>query len=85
MSACTTCGSTDVVRLYQRRDAPDAPRSWLCVDCVYFAARLQGIALDPVPAWVERAALRELPLRPVEHRLDRRVCVGRRASDRAVG
>ena len=84
MPACATCGATEVVRLYQRRDAPDEPRSWRCVDCVYFASRLQGIALDPVPVWVERAASRELPSRPVEDRIERRLSPGRRATDRRL-
>ncbi len=84
MPSCANCGALENVRLYQRRDAADEPRSWWCVDCWYFAVRLQGIAMDPVPRWVERAALHELPPRPVEDRPDRRVSFGRRATDRVL-
>ena len=85
MPVCATCGALDDVRLYERRDVPDGRRSWLCPDCWYFAVRLQGVAPDPVPRWVERATLHELPPRPVEDRSERRVSPGRRATDRALG
>ena len=84
MPSCATCGGTDDVRLYERRDAPDAPRWWWCSTCAYYTARIQGITADPVPRWVERAALHGLPPRPVEERRDRRVGVGRRATDQAM-
>jgi len=85
MPACASCGAPDHVRLYQRRDAPDETPSWWCADCRYLAGRLNGAALDPVPRWVERATLHELPPRPVEDRLERRVSLGRRATDRVLG
>ena len=85
MPACSTCGGTEDVHLYERRDVRDAPRSWSCLDCVYFAARLQGVRVEAVPRWVERAALHGLPLKPVDDPLDRRVSFGRRATDRVLG
>ena len=84
MPSCATCGGTDDVRLYERRDDPDVPRWWWCVDCAYYAGRLTNIAADPVPRWVERAALNGLPARPVDERRERRVGFGRRATDKAV-
>jgi hypothetical protein len=85
MAVCATCGGTEDVRLYERRDAPGEQRAWWCVDCCYFAVRLSGIALDPVPRWIERAALNELPPKPVDDPLDRPVAFGRRATDRVFG
>ena len=84
MPSCATCGGTDHVRLYVLRDARGESGRWWCLDCAYFARRLSGIRADVAPAWVERAALRELPTRPLfEGTADRRVNVGgRRATDR---
>jgi hypothetical protein len=83
MPACTTCGGTDDVRLYERHDANVEPRTWWwCVDCSYFALRLNGIAATPVNRWRDRAAS-DGPTRPgSDGPGDRRVLAGRRATDR---
>jgi hypothetical protein len=86
MPACTTCGGTEDVHLYERHDARYEPRSWWwCVDCSYFAVRLNGIASNPVAPWVERAALHGLPPKPADDPRDRRASAGRRATDRGQG
>jgi hypothetical protein len=82
MPSCATCGETEDLRLYERRDAPGEERWWWCGGCSAFAARLQGMTADPVPRWVERASLHGLPARTVEERPDRRTGFGRRATDR---
>ena len=85
MPSCATCGGTEDVRLYERRDARDAPRWWWCVDCWSIAVRSSGIAADHAPSWVERAALHRLPARPVEDPRDPRVYAGRRVTDGRIG
>jgi hypothetical protein len=86
MPACTTCGGTDDVHLYERHDPRYEPRTWWwCRDCSYFAVRLNGIAADPVAGRAEWAALHALPPKPVEDPRDRRVSAGRRATDRRHG
>ena len=82
MRACTTCGGTEDVQLYERHDPRYEPRTWWwCVDCAYFAVRLNGIAADPV----DRPALHGVPPTPTDHPRDRRVLAGRRATDRRYG
>ena len=86
MPSCATCGGTEDLCLYERHDPRYEPRRWWwCVDCSYFAVRLNGIAAEPVAASVERAGLERLPSRPMEDRRDRRVSAGRRATDRGYG
>jgi hypothetical protein len=83
MPSCATCGGTEDVRLYEARAAgTERPRWWWCVDCAYFAVRLNGIAADPAASWIERAALHRLPARLVGDPRDRRLSPGRRATDR---
>ncbi len=83
MPTCTTCGGTEDVHMYERHDPRYEPRTWWwCVDCSYFAIRLNGIAADPVARWVERAAIDGLPPRPLDAPRERRVSAGRRATDR---
>jgi hypothetical protein len=78
--SCATCGGSAELRLYELRDQGDI-RRWWCVDCAYFNRRL-GIAADLAPAWVERAALRQLPSKPVDVARNRLVFAGRRVTDR---
>jgi hypothetical protein len=86
MPSCTTCGGTEDVHLYERHDDRYEPRTWWwCVDCSYFAIRLNGIAANPVAGWVERAALDGLPPKPLDVPRDRRSSAGRRATDRRYG
>lgn len=86
MPACSTCGGTDDVRLYRRHDVDYEARTlWWCVKCSYVAGRLNRVAAEPVARWVERAVLHGLTPKPVDVRWDRRVSVGRRATDRGYG
>src|SRR5258706_6731917 len=79
--SCATCGGSAELRLYELRVDQGDVRRWWCVDCSYFNRRL-GVGADLAPAWVERAALRQLPVKPVDEALDRRVLAGRRVTDR---
>jgi hypothetical protein len=78
--SCATCGGTSELRLYELQVDHGDVRRWWCVDCSYFNRRL-GVGADLAPAWVERAALRQLPLKPVDMARDRRVLAGRRVTD----
>jgi hypothetical protein len=81
MASCATCGATEGLRLYQLRGDFDEPRRWWCADCSILA-RAQGIEADPAPVWVERAAMWQLPLKPIDVRRDGLIIAGRRATDR---
>ena len=86
MPACTTCGGTEDVHLYERHDARYEPRTWWwCLHCSWFAIRLNGIAADPVTRLVERTASHGLPPKLMGDPRDRRVSAGRRATDRGLG
>jgi hypothetical protein len=75
---CATCGGSDEPRLYE---VPGEGRQWWCVDCAFFHRRL-GVEATLAPAWVERAALGQLPWKPVDATRDRLVFSGRRLTDR---
>ena len=86
MPACTTCGGTDDVRLYERHDERYVPRTWWwCVDCSYFAVRLNGIAAEPVEPRADGAAPLGLLHQAANDARDRRMSPGRRATDRLHG
>ena len=73
MPSCATCGGTEDLCLYERHDPRYKPRRWWwCIDCSYFAIRLNGIAADPVA----------LSTWPIDERRDRRLSAGRRRTDR---
>jgi hypothetical protein len=78
--ACATCGGSAELRLYELHGDQGDVRRWWCVDCSYFNHRL-GVEADLVPVWVERAALRQLPSKPVDIVRDRLVSAGRRVTD----
>jgi len=80
LPTCATCGGSEELRLYELRVDQGDVRRWWCVDCSYFNRHL-GVGADLAPAWVERAALRQLPSKPVDGARDRRVFAGRRVSD----
>lgn len=81
MPSCATCGGSDELRLYELRGDDVDVRRWWCVDCSSFNRRL-GVVADLAPAWVERAALRRLPMKPVDVIRDRLVLAERRVTDR---
>jgi hypothetical protein len=78
--ACATCGGTEGLRLYELRRDIDEPRRWWCDDCSVIA-RSQGLEAILAPVWVERAALWQLPLKPIDVRRDGLAVAGRRATD----
>ena len=83
MPICATCGTTQDLRLYEVRGVGDEPRRWWCGGCRFLGRRL-GVQADPVPVWIERAAMRSLPPKPIQVSPERRLAAsGRRATDRA--
>jgi hypothetical protein len=83
MPTCATCGGTEDLCLYERHDPRYQPRRWWwCVDCSYFAVRLNGIAAEPVAPWDERAEPDRAASGAMGVLHDRRRSAGRRATDR---
>jgi hypothetical protein len=64
MQCCTTCGTTEDLRLYEVHDEDHVERRWWCLECLFSARRL-GVMADLAPAWIERAALHQLPMKPL--------------------
>jgi hypothetical protein len=64
MHCCATCGNSKDLRLYDVRSADDVERRWWCLEC-WFSARRLGVNAELAPAWIERAALHKLPLKPL--------------------
>jgi hypothetical protein len=65
MQSCAICAQTDDLRLYEVPGDHHVDRRWLCLECMFLLRRL-GLNAEPVPAWIERAALHQLPLKPLE-------------------
>jgi hypothetical protein len=65
MQSCAICAQTDDLRLYEVLGGRQDDRRWLCLECMFLLRRL-GVNAEPVPAWIERAALHQLPLKPLE-------------------
>jgi hypothetical protein len=65
MQRCAICAQTDDLRLYEVPGDRHVDRRWLCLECLFLLRRL-GLNAEPVPAWIERAALHQLPLKPLE-------------------
>jgi len=65
MQCCAICAQTDDLRLYEGRSGNHVDRRWLCLECLFLVRRL-GVNAEPVPAWIERAALGQLPIKPLE-------------------
>jgi hypothetical protein len=59
---CAGCGRSSDLRLYEIQIGDDVERRWWCLEC-RFSARRRGVIAEPAPAWIERAALRRLPLK----------------------
>jgi hypothetical protein len=79
MQCCASCGTTQDLRLYEVRNGNDVDRRWWCPECC-FSAHRRGLILAPSPVWIERAALRQLPMKPLETGFTF-MRTGRRASD----
>lgn len=65
MLSCASCGTTQDLRLYEVRAGDSVKRRWWCPECRFSARRL-GVNADLAPAWIERAALHQLPMKPLE-------------------
>ena len=59
---CAGCGRSSDLRLYEIQIGNDVERRWWCQEC-RFSARRRGVVAEPAPVWIERAALRRLPLK----------------------
>lgn len=64
MQSCASCGKTGDLRLYEVHDGDHVERRWWCLDCLFTARRL-GVTAELTPAWIERAALHQLPMKPL--------------------
>jgi hypothetical protein len=62
MYACASCLEARDVRLFDVRVDGQAIRTWWCPECA-FVERRRGLEVEPAPAWIERAALRQLPVK----------------------
>jgi hypothetical protein len=65
MQCCAICGGTEDLRLFEIGDGANIKRRWWCPEC-WFLARRRGEPARLCPVWIERAALRQLPMKPVE-------------------
>jgi hypothetical protein len=64
MQCCASCGEAKELRLYEVQAGDHVERRLWCHDCVFWARRL-GVNAELAPAWIERAALHELPMKPL--------------------
>src|SRR5215211_645401 len=64
MPRCATCDTRRNVRLYEFRVGDDLEHRWWCPECS-FSAQRAGTPARLSPVWVERAALRRLPTKPL--------------------
>ena len=71
MQCCATCGLVSAVRLYDLRERGSLRRTWWCTDCATLE-RWLGSDLTLAPAWIERAALHQLPVKELPRRVERR-------------
>jgi hypothetical protein len=83
---CATCGDTQRLRLCVVESGGDSLRDWWCPACLDLA-RSAGATVTVCPAWIERAILRQLPLKPLETHETAypRVRAGRRLTDVRAG
>ncbi len=65
MQCCASCGTTQDLRLYEIQDGADDNRCWWCPECAFSARRL-GVTAGLSPVWIERAALHQLPMKPLD-------------------
>ena len=62
MQCCASCGKTQDLRLYEVQGGDHVGRRWWCFECLISARRL-GAKAELAPAWIERAALHQLPMK----------------------
>jgi hypothetical protein len=62
MFACTSCLEVRDVRLFDVRLGGRVVRHWWCPECA-FNERRHGYEVELAPAWIERAARRQLPVK----------------------
>ena len=62
MQCCASCGETQDLRLYEVQGGDHVERRWWCFECLISARRV-GVIADLAPAWIERAALHQLPMK----------------------
>jgi hypothetical protein len=62
MQCCAGCGKTQDLRLYEVHGGDHVERRWWCFECLIAARRL-GVNAELAPAWIERAALHQLPMK----------------------
>jgi hypothetical protein len=62
MQCCASCGETQDLRLYEVQGGDRVERRWWCFECLISARRV-GVIADLAPAWIERAALHQLPMK----------------------
>ena len=62
MQPCATCGKARELRLCEVRSGDHVDRRWWCLNCL-FSARRRGVDAYLAPAWIERAALHQLPMK----------------------
>ncbi len=65
MQCCTTCGKTQDLRLYGVQFGDRVEHRWWCLEC-WFSARRLGANAELVPAWIERAARHQLPMKTLK-------------------
>jgi hypothetical protein len=64
MPACASCLDIADVRLHDVLIGGQSIRVWWCSECA-ITGRRQGLQVEPAPAWIERAALRQLPVKEI--------------------
>jgi hypothetical protein len=70
MERCASCEQAFAVRLFDVRIDGDIRRYWWCPACA-FAEQRRGIDVEPAPAWIERAALKRLPVKELVREAER--------------
>ena len=65
MQCCASCGATEDLRLYEIGEGDRPNRRWWCPGCSCLALRA-GVNARRCPVWIERAALHQLPMRPID-------------------
>jgi hypothetical protein len=78
MPACASCLHLGDVRLFEVQVAGRVVRIWWCPDCA-IASRRHGFGVEPAPTWIERAALRQLPVKEIPDPVRAPRAVGRAA------
>lgn len=62
MPVCASCLQFGDVRLFDVLVGGQTLRVWWCSECA-ITGRRHGYEIEPAPVWIERAALRQLPVK----------------------